>query len=153
MPRLTGNSGGALIDVAGNLVGINTAIYSRSGGSMGIGFAIPAKLAQSVMMDIIDHGQVVRGWLGVEIKQANQNFNEDGSFNNKTSEGVAIAGVIRGGPAAEGGIKPNDVILTVNGQKTNLRESLSQKLLKPHLKYLKDWLNGLYHSKSNNAHH
>jgi S1-C subfamily serine protease len=113
-----GNSGGALIDVAGNLVGINTAIYSRSGGSMGIGFAIPAKLAQSVMMDIIDHGQVVRGWLGVEIKQANQNFNEDGSLNNTTSEGVDIAGVVRGGPAAEGGIKPNDVILSVNGQKT-----------------------------------
>jgi S1-C subfamily serine protease len=113
-----GNSGGALIDVAGNLVGINTAIYSRSGGSMGIGFAIPAKLAQSVMVDIIDHGQVVRGWLGVEMKQANQNFNDDGSFNTKTSEGVAIAGVVRGGPAAEGGIKPNDVILSVNGQKT-----------------------------------
>jgi Do/DeqQ family serine protease len=113
-----GNSGGALIDVAGNLVGINTAIYSRSGGSMGIGFAIPAKLAQSVMVDIIDHGQVVRGWLGVEIKQVNQNFNDDGSFNSKTSEGVAIAGVVRGGPAAEGGIKPNDVILSVNGQKT-----------------------------------
>lgn len=113
-----GNSGGALIDVAGNLVGINTAIYSRSGGSMGIGFAIPAKLAQSVMMDIIDHGQVVRGWLGVEIKQANPDFNQDGSINSKTSEGVAIAGVVRGGPAAEGGIKPNDVILSVNGQKT-----------------------------------
>ena len=85
---------------------------------MGIGFAIPAKLAQSVMVDIIDHGQVVRGWLGVEMKQANQNFNDDGSFNTKTSEGVAIAGVVRGGPAAEGGIKPNDVILSVNGQKT-----------------------------------
>ena len=86
---------------------------------MGVGFAIPAKLAQSVMVDIIDHGQVVRGWLGVEIKQANQNFNEDGSLNNLTTTGVAIAGVVRGGPAAEGGIKPNDVILSVNGKKTN----------------------------------
>ncbi len=114
-----GNSGGALIDVAGNLVGINTAIYSRSGGSMGIGFAIPSKLAQAVMMDIIDHGQVVRGWLGVEMRQVNQNFNDDGSLNNKTSAGVLIAGVVRGGPAAEGGIKANDIILSINGSKIN----------------------------------
>ena len=113
-----GNSGGALIDVAGNLVGINTAIYSRSGGSMGIGFAIPAKLAQAVMMDIIDHGQVVRGWLGVEVKHGDEGFNADGSLNNQR-EGVDIAGVVRGGPAATGGIKANDVILSINGQKTN----------------------------------
>ncbi len=112
-----GNSGGALIDVAGNLVGINTAIYSRSGGSMGIGFAIPAKLAQTVMLDIIDHGQVVRGWLGVEVKQGNPDFNDDGSINKKVSTGVDIAGVVRNGPAAQGGIKPNDVILSINGKK------------------------------------
>ncbi|MCA9385007.1 MAG: trypsin-like peptidase domain-containing protein, partial [Candidatus Magasanikbacteria bacterium] len=95
-----GNSGGALVDVAGNLVGINTAIYSRSGGSMGIGFAIPAQLAQSVMLDIIANGQVVRGWLGVEIKQSSHDFNEDGTINKKADEGVEIAGIVRGGPAA-----------------------------------------------------
>ena len=125
-----GNSGGALVDVAGNLVGINTAIYSRSGGSMGIGFAIPSQLAQSVMMEIISHGQVVRGWLGVEIKQNNEGFNEDGSLNNKVSEGVEISGVVRGGPAAEGGIRPNDVILSINNQKVNSANELMNMIAK-----------------------
>lgn len=125
-----GNSGGALVDVAGNLVGINTAIYSRSGGSMGIGFAIPSQLAQSVMMEIISHGQVVRGWLGVEIKQDNAGFNEDGSINNKTSEGVEIGGIVRGGPAAEGGIKPNDVIVSINNQKVSSANQLMNTIAK-----------------------
>lgn len=125
-----GNSGGALVDVAGNLVGINTAIYSRSGGSMGIGFAIPSQLAQSVMMEIISHGQVVRGWLGVEIKQNNEGFNEDGSLNNKVSEGVEISGVVRGGPAAEGGIRPNDVILSINNQKLSSANQLMNTIAK-----------------------
>ena len=125
-----GNSGGALIDVSGNLVGINTAIYSRSGGSMGIGFAIPAQLAQSVMLEIISHGQVVRGWLGVEIKQADQNFNEDGSLNNQKSEGVSIAGVMRGGPAAQGGMRPNDIILSINNQKMTTANQLMNAIAK-----------------------
>ncbi len=125
-----GNSGGALVDVAGNLVGINTAIYSRSGGSMGIGFAIPAQLAQSVMLEIISNGQVVRGWLGVEIKQDNAGFNEDGSINNKTSEGVTIGGVVRGGPAAQGGIKANDVILNINNQKMTSANQLMNTIAK-----------------------
>ncbi|RZU35346.1 serine protease DegS/serine protease DegQ [Fluviicoccus keumensis] len=123
-----GNSGGALIDVAGNLVGINSAIYSRSGGSMGIGFAIPAKLAQQVMLEIIQHGQVVRGWLGVEVKQSDGNFNADGSLNNKTPEGVEIAGVVRGGPAAEGGIEPGDIILSVDGQTVNEASQLINRI-------------------------
>ena len=125
-----GNSGGALIDVSGNLVGINTAIYSRSGGSMGIGFAIPAQLAQSVMLEIISHGQVVRGWLGVEIKQADQNFNEDGSLNNQKSEGVPIAGVMRGGPAAQGGMRPNDIVLSINNQKMATANQLMNAIAK-----------------------
>lgn len=125
-----GNSGGALVDVAGNLVGINTAIYSRSGGSMGIGFAIPSQLAQSVMMEIISHGQVVRGWLGVEIKQDNAGFNEDGSLDNKNSEGVEIGGIVRGGPAAEGGIRPNDVILSINNQKVTSANQLMNTIAK-----------------------
>lgn len=123
-----GNSGGALVDVAGNLVGINTAIYSRSGGSMGIGFAIPAPLAQSVMLEIISHGQVIRGWLGVEIKQ-----NMTGNLaldSTKASEGVAIAGVVRGGPAAQGGIKANDVILNINHQKMTSANQLINTIAK-----------------------
>jgi Do/DeqQ family serine protease len=112
-----GNSGGALIDVGGNLVGINSAIYSRSGGSMGIGFAIPAKLAQQVMMEIIQHGQVIRGWMGVEVRPTSGDFNADGSLNNKVSEGAFIAGVVRGGPAAGGGIEPGDVVTSIDGQK------------------------------------
>lgn len=125
-----GNSGGALVDVAGNLVGINTAIYSRSGGSMGIGFAIPAQLAQSVMMEIISHGQVVRGWLGVEIKPENHDFNEDGTLNKNTEEGVTIAGIVRGGPAAEGGMRPNDVILSINNQKITTANELMNTIAK-----------------------
>jgi len=109
-----GNSGGALIDVAGNLVGINSAIYSRSGGSLGIGFAIPAKLAQQVMLEIIRHGQVVRGWLGVEVKQGDSNFSAGVG---EVPEGVEIAGVVRGGPADEAGIQAGDIILTIDGQK------------------------------------
>lgn len=112
-----GNSGGALIDAMGNLVGINSAIYSRSGGSMGIGFAIPANLAQKVMTEIIEHGQVIRGWLGVEVRPANNDFNEDGTINSKPqADGALIAGVVRGGPAAEGGIQPGDLVLSLNGE-------------------------------------
>jgi serine protease DegS len=123
-----GNSGGALVDVAGNLVGINTAIYSRSGGSMGIGFAIPAQLAQSVMLEIISNGQVVRGWLGVEIKQ---NMADNSALDNpKASEGVTIAGVVRGGPAAQGGIKANDVILNINNQKMTSANQLMNTIAK-----------------------
>ncbi|MDO8329976.1 MAG: trypsin-like peptidase domain-containing protein [Fluviicoccus sp.] len=109
-----GNSGGALIDVAGNLVGINSAIYSRSGGSLGIGFAIPAKLAQQVMLEIIQHGQVVRGWLGVEVKQGDSNFSAGVG---EVTAGVEIAGVVHGGPADEAGIQSGDIILTIDGQK------------------------------------
>lgn len=123
-----GNSGGALIDVSGNLVGINTAIYSRSGGSMGIGFAIPSPLAQSVMLEIIANGQVVRGWLGVEIKQSNHDFNEDGSINKKVDNGVEIAGIVRGGPAAQGGLKPNDVVININGQKVTTDTELMKTI-------------------------
>ncbi len=131
-----GNSGGALVDVAGNLVGINTAIYSRSGGSMGIGFAIPAQLAQSVMLEIISNGQVVRGWLGVEIKQSNHDFNEDGTINKKANEGVEIAGIVRGGPAAQGGLKPNDTVISINSKKITTDSDLLKTVasLKPNTK-------------------
>ncbi|CAB1369763.1 Do family serine endopeptidase [Denitratisoma oestradiolicum] len=107
-----GNSGGALVDSDGNLVGINTAIYSQSGGSMGIGFAIPVSLARSVMEQIIRNGAVSRGWIGVEVQEITPELAE--SFRLPATEGALIAGVMRGSPADKAGVKPGDVLLTVN---------------------------------------
>jgi S1-C subfamily serine protease len=109
-----GNSGGALVDSNGRLVGINTAIYSQSGGSMGIGFAIPVSLAKSVMEQIIKTGSVTRGWNGVEVQDMTPELAE--SFSGKLGQGALIAGVMRGSPADKAGIKPGDVLLTVGGQ-------------------------------------
>ncbi|MEW6314077.1 MAG: Do family serine endopeptidase [Pseudomonadota bacterium] len=109
-----GNSGGALVDAAGNLIGINTAIYSRSGGSQGIGFAIPASLAKQVMEQIIQHGSVTRGWIGVEVQDLTPELAS--SFRLPNTNGTLIAGVLRGGPAYSAGIKPGDVLLAVNGK-------------------------------------
>ncbi len=109
-----GNSGGALIDSNGNLVGINTAIYSQSGGSMGIGFAIPASSARQVMESIIETGSVTRGWIGVEAQEITPELAE--SFKLPVVSGALIAGVIRGGPADKGGVRPGDVLLQVEGK-------------------------------------
>ena len=109
-----GNSGGALVDTTGALMGINTAIYSRSGGSMGIGFAIPVSTAKQVLESIVKDGQVTRGWIGVEPQELNAELME--TFNVKTKEGVIITGVLQNGPAAQGGIRPGDVITAVNGK-------------------------------------
>jgi serine protease DegQ len=106
-----GNSGGALVDVRGRLIGISTAIYSHSGGSLGIGFAIPVSTARSVMDEIIRNGSVVRGWIGVEAQGITEEIAE--SFNLPDTDGALIAGVQRGSPADEGGIKPGDVLLAV----------------------------------------
>ena len=99
-----GNSGGALIDTAGNLIGINTAIYSRSGGSLGIGFAIPSSSARQVMEQIVATGVVTRGWIGVEA----QELASDVSVSDTTDSGVLIAGVLRGGPAERAGARPGE---------------------------------------------
>jgi len=109
-----GNSGGALINAYGELVGINTAIFSKSGGSHGIGFAIPVKLAEGVMRQILQHGRVVRGWLGL----AGQDMTPElaASFKLKQTTGVLISGVLEGGPADQAGIKPGDIISHINGQ-------------------------------------
>ncbi|MBS0357598.1 MAG: Do family serine endopeptidase [Proteobacteria bacterium] len=112
-----GNSGGALIDAAGNLVGINAAIYSRSGGSLGIGFAIPVSLARSVMEQIIQSGSVTRGWIGVEVQAITSDLAD--SFGMPSSDGTLISGVMRGSPADRAGVKPGDVLLTVEGRKVN----------------------------------
>jgi serine protease DegQ len=106
-----GNSGGALVDANGNLVGINTAIYSRSGGSMGIGFAIPVSTARQVMDSLIRDGVVTRGWIGVEPRDLTPEFAEN--FRLPIQHGVLITGVLQNGPAAQGGIKPGDVIVKV----------------------------------------
>jgi len=106
-----GNSGGALTDVNGNLEGINTAIYSRSGGSMGIGFAIPVSTAKQVLEDIVKEGKVTRGWIGVEPNELSPELAE--TFGVKASEGVIITGVLQNGPASKAGIRPGDVITRV----------------------------------------
>jgi serine protease DegQ len=109
-----GNSGGALVDAQGNLVGINTAIYSRTGGNHGIGFAIPVSSARSIMEQIIESGSVTRGWIGVEAQEITEELAE--SFGLPDTEGALIAGVVRGSPADRAGVRPGDVLLSVNGK-------------------------------------
>ena len=113
-----GNSGGALVDTKGNLIGINTAIYSRSGGNMGIGFAIPINTAKQVMESILTNGSVTRGWIGVEPQNLSKELAESLNIPANTS-GVLISGVLEGGPADKAGMKPGDVLTQVNGQAVN----------------------------------
>lgn len=113
-----GNSGGALVDMNGHLMGINTAIYSRSGGSMGIGFAIPVSTAKQVLEGIVKDGQVTRGWIGVEPQELNPELVEAFKLRPDAAKagGVIITGVLQNGPAAQAGIKPGDVITAVAGK-------------------------------------
>jgi serine protease DegQ len=107
-----GSSGGALIDAEGNLVGVNSAIYSRNGGSMGIGFAIPASLAKQVMEQIAASGSVTRGWIGIEAQDITPELAE--SFKLPQARGSLIAGVLRNSPADVAGIRAGDVLLAIN---------------------------------------
>ena len=109
-----GNSGGALVDARGHLVGINTAIYSRNGASSGIGFAIPADVAQRVMESLLRDGVVRRGWIGVEPRELTPEFIEN--FKLPIKQGVLITGVLQDGPASKAGLKPGDVVVGVAGQ-------------------------------------
>jgi Do/DeqQ family serine protease len=109
-----GNSGGALVDASGNLIGINTAIYSQTGGSMGIGYAIPVSTARQVMEQIIQKGSVTRGWIGVGVQDITREIAE--SFKLPAENGVLITQVERGGPADKGGVKAGDILTAVNGK-------------------------------------
>jgi len=120
-----GNSGGALVDVNGHLRGLNTAIYSRSGGSMGIGFAIPVSTARLVLDGIVKDGQVTRGWIGVEPNELSPELADTFGVK-KATEGVIITGVLQDGPAAQAGMRPGDVIVQVDGKKVgNVSELLT----------------------------
>ena len=118
-----GNSGGALIDAEGRLVGINTAMFSRSGGYQGIGFAIPTSLAQNVMEEIIEHGRPLRGWLGIEAQLITPQIARALDIENTT--GVVVVGVVRDGPAHNAGLQPGDVLVAIDNKKiTEAREAL-----------------------------
>ncbi|MGA7799775.1 MAG: Do family serine endopeptidase [Gammaproteobacteria bacterium] len=121
-----GNSGGALVNANGELVGINTAIFTQSGGSEGIGFAIPVSLAQGVMKQIIEHGHVIRGWLGIEAQDLTPALAE--SFGLQTTKGVLIAGVLRNGPADNAGLLPGDVITAINGDPVDNARTALQRI-------------------------
>lgn len=109
-----GNSGGALVNLNAELVGINTAIFSRTGGSMGIGFAIPINMARSVMMSLITHGKVIRGWLGIAIQDLTPELADQ--FGIQTTQGALVTNVSENSPAAKGGLKRGDIITTYNGK-------------------------------------
>lgn len=113
-PINPGNSGGALVDTAGNLVGIDSAIFSKSGGSLGIGFAIPETLAKQVMEQIIKHGEVTRGWLGISMRDMNPETAQ--AFDLPNVPGTLVVGVLRDGPADRAGIQPGDILTAINGK-------------------------------------
>ncbi|MDH4162070.1 MAG: DegQ family serine endoprotease [Nitrospirota bacterium] len=123
-----GNSGGALINARGELVGINTAIVSRSGGYQGIGFAVPSGMARQVMESLIKYKKVVRGWLGVSIQEVTSDLAEE--FGAKDLKGALVSGVMKGSPAEKAGIRQGDVILRYNGKEVedtgHLRNMVSQ---------------------------
>ena len=112
-----GNSGGALVDAVGNLLGINTAIYSRTGGSLGIGFAIPVTTARQVMDALIRDGQVTRGFIGIEQRDLTPDIAQ--TLNLPVKQGVLITGVLQSGPASAGGLRPGDVVVSVGGAPVN----------------------------------
>lgn len=109
-----GNSGGALVNVRGELIGINTAILSPTGGNLGIGFAIPSSLARFAMTQIIEHGRVIRGWLGVEVQTVTPEVAR--ALKLEATEGAVIADVAPRSPAAQAGLQPGDVLLALNGE-------------------------------------
>jgi serine protease DegQ len=130
-PINPGNSGGALVDANGSLIGVNSAIYSQSGGSMGIGFAIPVSLARTVLEQIIQNGEVTRGWLGVEPQDLTADLARALAL--ERVDGVLIRSVQRGGPADSAGIAPRDVVVEIAGKPTRDTPTLLARIaeLKP----------------------
>jgi serine protease DegQ len=121
-----GNSGGALVDAGGNLIGINSVIYSRSGGSQGIGFAIPVTLAKDVLAQIIARGEVTRGWFGVEPQDVDGEIARALAL--ERPEGVLIRTLQRGGPADRAGVLPSDVVIEVDGKPTRNTTALLTRI-------------------------
>ena len=119
-----GNSGGALVDAAGNLIGINTAIFTRSGGSQGIGFAIPVNLAREVLTAIIEQGRVTRGWLGVEVQELTPEIADVLRLSGE--RGLVVSGVYRHGPAHLAGVRPYDLITAVGETRIERQQELLQ---------------------------
>ena len=130
-----GNSGGALVDVNGHLLGINTAIYSRSGGSMGIGFAIPVTTAKMVLEGIVRDGRVTRGWIGVEPGELTPELAQ--AFGIEGEVGVLMTGILQAGPAAQAGLQPGDVVTHIDHKPVrNVAELMSTvATLRPGLSY------------------
>ncbi|MDE1460606.1 S1C family serine protease [Spartinivicinus poritis] len=121
-----GNSGGALINAFGDLIGINTAIFSKSGGSQGIGFAIPSEIARDVMLSIVKHGKVIRGWLGIEAQSLTPELAD--AFGLKNKDGILITGVYRNGPAHQAGLQRGDIITEINGMSTKAGRKVMQQV-------------------------
>ena len=123
-----GNSGGALVNLSGHLIGINTAIFSRTGGYMGIGFAIPSRMVKSVMESLIGHGKVIRGWLGVSIQELTHDLADQ--FNVPDTTGALVGDVFAGSPAGQAGVQRGDIIRTFNGKSvkdpTHLRSLVAE---------------------------
>ena len=121
-----GNSGGALVNLKGELVGINTAIASKSGGYQGIGFAIPSNMAETIMQSLIAHGKVSRGWLGVGIQDISQDIAE--AMNLSSTKGVLVSDVFEDSPAEKAGLQSGDIIIRVDDEKIESRDQLRNKI-------------------------
>ena len=125
-PINPGNSGGALVDTQGRLIGINTAIFSKSGGSLGIGFAIPEQVVREVLKQLIEHGEVVRGWIGISTQDLTPEL--AASFNRSSTNGTLVTGLLAGAPGALAGLRPGDIILQINGQPVTGSDNLRNRI-------------------------